>query len=507
MPTATAVPNVLYTLQGNQWTSPGRQSVAPGAPPVVTGPTLRVNGVRFVGPAVVPPSILGDWSDSNLPWAYTSTDQFTTNWPVGTYIVPLRNDGADYYECMMNTVLAANRRVVVDVSEARDHQLTLFRHVGIPPGQPGYDPTYAFGFWHPNLQGVLGLGPDKTFITMAGNSFTSEQMTWMQTNDAFATAAFAQMQTGVMRFDGANPSSPVLIAGVTFRAADQQLLPTVKPDVPVYVPQPAPHLGVQLFTGAYSELSYTRFQAAGRAMTSQPPFELANLSTGRGFHNIHNVELDGRRSPELDPRRPRRCVTIMGNNEGAHKLTDVWGHHSNVSRYAMNDQNGNTFGTYTAERVKFDHITDQQNTDPNMNNGLSLGGWTNASAFGWESVAGVIDVHDSVIEINNSSVSGAFPAHFQLTYVGSRNPQGGRLHAKGNTYRHTAYPQLDGFCTFRIAVNCFWYTDGVANTLDVRRADNVPLTPFQWSGTWPPSAAQLAAANVKPSTHYIYKGV
>lgn len=505
MPPTTAVPNVLYTLQGNQWGSPGRQSLPPGPPPAATGPTLRVNGVRFVGPVVVPPAIAADWSDSNPPWAYNGdTSLFTATWPGGTPIVDIQTGSSDFWTNLSNTVAAAGRRVVVRLGDGVYH-MNQFRV--IDPVQPP-DVLYGFGFWFPNLQGLLGNGPDKTFVQMDANSLSTAQLTKMSTDASYASAAFNALQTGFCRFDGTNPSSPVLLAGITFRAADQQMI-TQKPaaDVPAALPQPAPHQGVTLYYNTYYDIGYCRFQATGRAATSSPPWEMANLTSAQSTGTIHDSEFDCRLAPELNPARPRRCGPLMGNNEKVHNMVDVWIHHSNVSRYAMNDQNSNTFGSYTATRVKADHITDQQNVDPALNGGVSLGGWTNASAFGWESVGGVLTVNDSVIEINNPSVSGSFPAHFQLTYVGSRNPPGGRLHVKGNTYRHTAFPQLDGFCTFRIAMNCFWWTDGVATTLDVRRADNVPLIPFQWSGTWPPSAAQLAAANVKPTTHYIYKGV
>ena len=197
----------------------------------------------------------------------------------------------------------------------------------------------------------------------------------------------------------------------------------------------------------------------------------------------------------------------MGNNEYDHELTDVWFHHSNVSRYACNDQNANTQGAYTSTRVKAEQITNTQNVDPALNNGQSLGGWTNASNYGWESCNGTITLQDPYISVDNGNVSGQFPAHLQLTSVGSRNPQGGRLHVTGGTFHHTVYPQLDGFLTFRITTNTYWFTDGVATTLDVRRSDNTPLTGYNFTGTWPPTAAQISAAGISPTTHYIYKGV
>lgn len=505
----TAIANVIYTAGGAEWTSPGRLSLAPGSPPAATGPKVRWNGGSANGPVVIPPTILGDWSDSNLPWAYTSTSQFTDTWPVGTTIVDIQTASGDFYTNLSNTVAAAGKRVVVRL-QAGVYHLNQFRHIGLNPGDPGYDITYAFGFWFRDLQGFLGQGADKTFIQMDANSMSSGQLSALYTQDNMRSAAFSPLQMGMCRFDGTNPSSPVLIAGVTFRAADQNLLTSVQSDVPVYVPQPAPHQGVVLYYNTYYDIGYTRFQAAGRAMTSAPPFEMANLTSAQSRGLIHNTEFDGRVSGDLNAARPRRCGPLMGNGEADHELEDVWIHHTNVSRYAMNDQSIGTPGVYSAKRVKIEQITNTQNVDPALNNGASLGGYTNASNFGWESSGASITVNDSIIAVTNPNTSGQFPAHFQFTTPSGgtpRNPQGGRLHAKGNTYKNTATSQLDGFCTVRIGTNSYWWQDGPATTLDIRRADNTPLTGYNVTGTWPPSAAQLAAAGVTPVTHYLYKGV
>ena len=495
---------LTYIAGSSFWTAPGRSNLAPGSPPAATTPKFRWNGSRAFGTAIVTPTTPGDWSDSNPPWAYTDPSVFTATWPAGTPIVPIQTGSSDFYTNLANTVAAAGRRVVVDIRNGgvkTVYHLNSFR----PIGTSG-DILYAFGFWFPNLQGLLGDGPDITFIQMDANSLTSAQITKMGTSP-YATSQFNALQTGFCRFDGTNPSSPVLLAGITFRSDDQPNITSVQPDVPIFIPQPAPHQGVTLFYNTYYDIGYCRFQAAGRAMTSQPSFEMANLTSAQSHGVIHNTEFDGRISPELNPRQPRRCGPLMGNNEGDHELIDVWLHHSNVSRYAINDQNANTTGTYVVTRTKAEFITNNQNTDPALNNGQSLGGWTNASAFGWESCNGTITVTDAFVTINNASVSGSFPAHFQLTTVGTRNPQGGRMHIKGGTFHHTAFSQLDGFITFRIATNTFWWSDGVGTTLDVRRSDNTPLTGWNFTGTWPPTAAQIAAAGISPNTHYIYKGV
>lgn len=504
MPAPTPVVGVTYTAGLGEWASPGRLSLPAGS--TATGSRLRVNGVRATGTAIVAPTDPADWSDSNPPYAFTDPADLTANWPAGTNIVPLNTSGTtDFYTQVQNTVNAQGKRTVI--------QLTGWTSPGVPSvyhlnqfrmiGSSG-DPTYAFGLWHSNLQGFLCTdGPLACKIQMDANSMTQAQLDKMATMTA---ASFAPLQMGMMRFDGSNASSPILIAGVTFQAADQQMLTATASDTGIVVPQPAPHQGIVLYTGAYSDIGYCRFLAAGRACMPAPPFEMANISSAKGSHNIHNVESDGRLAPDINPARPRRCTVIMGNNETTHALTDVWLHHSNTSRYAVNDQNAATSGVYSLARVKVERITDNQNTDPALNGGKSLGGWSNSSDIGYESCNGTINVTDCNFAIDNTSNSPS-AVDLKLTYVGSRNPQGGRLHVKGGVWHHHNYPQLEGFFCAAILKTTYWWTDGPATTFDVRRSDNAPLTGWNFTGTWPPTAAQIAAAGVTPTTHYIYTGV
>lgn len=501
------IPGVKYQLIGGSWRSPGRQNVAPGDPPLAVGPKLRVNGVRMTGSPVVAPVNPADWSDSNPPWAWTGTVPDTSDWPVGTFFADLQTGSSDFWTNVSNTVAAAGRRVVINADPGVYH-LKSFRLAG-----SSGDQSFSYGLWFSNLQGFKTNGPGLIKIQMDANSMSTAQLTRLS---GMTLAGFNPNQMAMCRFDG-NPSSPVLLSGVQFQAADQQMLTTIGADVAasgVKVPQPAPHQGVVIYllttsTVSASLISNCRFIGAGRAMNSQPPFEHANLSTAKGQHYIRDFEMDGRRDASIDPARPRRCSTVMANNELVHHLTDGWLHHSNVSRYAVNDQNAATTGDYSVLRVKIEHITETQNVDPALNGGASLGGYTNASNFGWESCGGTIDVSDSIIEVDNPNASGQFPAHFQFTVPSgtSANPRGGRLHAKGNTYKNPATPHLDGYCTVRLGTASYWWTDGAATTLDIRRADNVALIGYNVTGSWPPSLASLAAAGVSPNTHYLYKGV
>lgn len=436
-----------------------------------------------------------DWSDTNLPWAYDDESVFRATWPAGVTVVDIQTTSSDFYTNLVNTVNAAGRRVVVRLGAAV-YSLKSFRMAG-----SSGDPTYAFGFFIPNLQGLLGRGPDKTFVQMDANSVSVAQLDKMKT---MAAAAFAPLQMGLARFDG-TAASPVLLAGLTFRAADQQNLTAVGAGVSAVVPQPAPHNGVVIYPNSPAKVSYMRFQGAGRAMTSAPPFECGNISTQYAVASWNNCEFDGRRSPDLDPARPRRCGVWMGNNETLSEMTDCWFHHSNVSRYAANDENRNTQGVYRLTRCKAEQITNTQNRDPALNGGASLGGYTNATAFGWESSNATIEMNDCIVSQDNTQFSGQVPMHLQLTSVGARNPQGGRMKVVGGDYRNTGWPQLNGFVCFRIQPSTYWWTDGFDTTLAVTHRDGQRLAPYQYTGTWPPSAAQLATANVKPSTHYLIR--
>jgi hypothetical protein len=473
---------------------------APGA--TINAVPMGAHGGTGTPSASVSSSGGSDWSVSNLPQTYTSTAQLTTDaaWS-GATIVDIQTGGSDFYTNLANTVAAAGGRCVVRLVGGTVYHLTSFRLIG-----GSGDQTYSFGFWFPNLRGFISNSTSQAIIQMDANSMSAAQLSALQAMTPSSGSSPNQM--GLCRIDG-SAASPVLLAGIKFRSADQQNLTSQAAGATpaMVVPQPAPHQGVVIYYNATSYISYCAFIGAGRASTSSPPFEQGNITTAQGIHHIHNCEFDGRRDAAIDAAQPTRCGPIMGNNETEHHLVDVWLHDSNVSRYAVNDQNSATSGTYEATRVKSERISNNHNIDPALNSGVSLGGYTNASNFGWESCNGTINVTDTIISVDDPNLDGQFPAHLQLTSVGSRNPQGGRLHVRGGTFHHTAFSQLEGYLTFRIAMTTFWWTDGIATTLDVRQSNNTPMTGWQFTGTWPPTAGQIATAGISPTTHYIYKGV
>lgn len=464
--------------------------------------------VRLSGPSdgVTPdpePTVSHDWSETNLPWAYTSTSEFTADWPAGTTIVPLAGTAGQDLRTRINATLATTTgRIVVELPAGVFH-ITQIAMIGTSG-----DPLYATGMWFSRLQGLLGQGPDKTTVRLAQNAISQSQIDAMSQIDP---DLFQPLTLSVLRLDGAT-GSPVLVAGITFDAYDQPNITSVHPNLitksSVLLPQPAPHGGFSLFPGPHgAQVSYCRFQGFARAMNSSPPFEMMNFASYKTSTVVHHVESDGRLSPAIDPARPRRCAVIMLGNEIKHEIRDSWFHHSNLSRYAANDQNAETFGPYTITRCRFDHISEQNNTDPALHNGAPLGGYSNPTPMGWEDVAGVITITDPIVSQDNpkTGTSGAVPMHYQLTSVASRNPAGGRLYIHGGTHLW-AHTVLNGYVGFRIQTTTKWWTDGFANTIFVYHANGQRLQPWQHTGsTWPPTQAQLTAAGVSPTTHYIVR--
>lgn len=446
-----------------------------------------------------------DYSTSNVPWAYSSPTDWEARIPSGTR----RIDGPDTddWNSIISTVMAQNttERVLINLPNRPVFGMDAFT----PIGSSG-DPTYAFGAYHSRLIGAVGEGPDKQAIQMNSDSMTTAQLNRMAT---MTKASFAPLQMGIMRLDGLGTNF-CYFGGVTIRSEDQNLLTAVASDMtdmnpswetPVFTPQPAPHQGIVFYPGTNAILSHVRFQAAGRAILSQPPFEMANMTTQYSTTRIYNTEFDGRRSAVLDPAQPRRCAPIMANNETLHSMEDVWLHHSNVSRYAANDENRNTNGQYIVRRFKAEFMTDTRNVDPALNGGQPLGGHSPVTPFGWESSSASILVEDGYVHQGiDYTLNGQKPAHFQMTTVGSRNPQGGRLTIRNVRPYNEGYPDIDGFMILRVGNTTYWKSDGYANTIQVYHpVSGNRLTAYEYTGAWPPSRAGLAAVGVRPETHYL----
>ena len=451
-----------------------------------------------------------DWSDTNLPWEQGGPSAWAADLPQGVPVVPIQATGGDFYTRLKATCAAAPGRIIVELP-AGVHSLTSFRMIG-----GGGDPTYAFGFWDPKLAGFFSeAGPGNCIIEMAPNSTSQAQLDHMST---MQQAAFAPLQMGLIRIDTVYQGAgvPIYLGGVTFEAGPQQLLTSISPDIvgglgTVYVPQPAPHQGVVIFTSgpthSDSVITHTRFRGAGKAITSQPPFELGNFGSQRNHITLKFVESDGRMSPRYDATQPRKCQPMMSNGGIYMSLEDSWLHHSNVSRYAANDESVASgvaqSVNYRVVRTKIEQITNTQNRQPPINGGNSLGGYTNASLFGFESSNALIELIDVIASVDNDQSVGQVPTHIQLTNTGPSR-KGGFVRVVGGEWRHSKFAQLDGYVTMRIQRSTDWWADGFDNTLDIR-PNGARLAPHEYTGAWPPSAAYLA--NYPKETHFIINGV
>jgi hypothetical protein len=455
-----------------------------------------------------------DYSDENPPWAYTSTADWESLMPAGVPVVNLSTASSDFWTNLSATVNAQPGRCIVRLPEGV-YTLKQFRVVSTV--------TYAYGIFFPKLAGFVGAGPDKSIIEMAPNSVSQAQLDAMS---QMTQSSFNQLLMGVIRIDTqwSGAAAPIFIGGVGFESAPQNPLTSISSDITnnVYVPQSAPHMGMTIYSDANrhhpdSLVTHCRFRGFGKAMMSQPPFELSNVTSQRNEVTYSHTEFDGRMSPRYDPTQPRKCGAFMTNGGLTQNVVDCWMHHSNVSRYAANDESVASATAlsnhYYIERLKINQITNNRNEQPPLNGGNSLGGYTNASCIGFESSNALIEIIDCIVSVDNPYTTGQIPCHIQLTNTGGIDPAtraGGRLYVRGGEFRHTAYPQLDGFVTFRIHPATKWWTDGFNTTLDVRDKFDNRLQPYVVTGTWPPTAAALAAAapgGVKPSTHYLIRSV
>jgi hypothetical protein len=477
----------------------------------ITDQKGQVGTLDYDWPIQVPIVTNYDWSQTNVPWDAVSQDEIDDLIPAGHTIVPLSTTGTDFYAKLNNTLALQSGRVSVRLPPGF-YDFTQFRMIG-----SSGDPTYSFGHWSPKLAGFIG-NPKDTFVRMAPNSMTQAQLDKMAT---MTQSSFSQLQQAVIRIDTVfnNTAVPIVMLGITFESGPQQLLTAHASDIPasVFVPQPAPHGGLVIYSSNSirhpdSIVAYCRFRGFGKAMMSQPPFELANVSSQRNQVRWYKCEFDGRMSPNYDPAQPRKCGPFMTNGGINQEIVECYMHDTNVSRFAANDESVSSTtalsNRYYIEHTKFEHITDNQNRQPGINGGNSLGGYTNASCLGFESSNARIDIIDCIVSVDNPYTNGQVPCHIQLTNTGSAtaaNRPGGRLYVKGGQYRHTVFPQLDGFVTFRIQQSTAWWIDGFNTTLDVRDNDDKRLQPYVVTGTWPPSQAALDTANVKPETHYLVR--
>lgn len=436
---------------------------------------------------------------NNPPWAAGTTEAIVTaSWPKGLLIVDLPTTGGTFAQRMDAACSAAPGPCVVRLPPGV-HHLTKFRLAGRSGRQ-----DFAFGYFHPKWLGWVGSGAASTIVQMDAGSVSAAQLAHLSTMTA---ASFDPSELSVALMQPTDAST-VYLGGITIRAADQPFLVKVAPDLAakgIITPQPAPHGGIMVGPGKRAVFSYVRFAGASRAMYAAPPFEHGAVSTQYSPSILlDHCEIDGRRAPELDAKQPYRGGLVMGNNDWRWELRDCWLHHCNVSRIAVNDENRETHGTYRFVRTKVNNVGNR-NIDPKLNGGKPLGGATSAVVAGFESVSGVVEFIDCDFDVNNPDTTTGISQHLGFTSTGTRNPHGGRLYVIGGTWRNAAFKTLAGWVTIRALPTTAWVMDGYDATMDVRTAAGVRLQPWVYSGAWPPTTAQMLAAGVSKSTHYLVR--
>lgn len=451
------------------------------------------------------------WSDAVSPARqYTSEADFTADWDAEAIaaIADLSGYSSDFYTAAYNQCAASSTPIIIRLPAEKLH-LTSFPLAGSSGSQ-----TFAFGFYHPKWRGFLGRGPGQTIVQQDANSMSAAQISALE---AMSIAAGVPNQMGMFL---AQPTGAykVYFSGLTVQAADQPNLTSVASDLVakgIVTPQPAPHHGIVIGPNKDWHASYLELLGAGRAVYPAPPFEHTNFTSQYSAGTAHHVLSDGRRAADIDSARPRRCNPWMMNNEDSWFMSDSRLCYSNISRVACNDQSTNSdlsggYGPYTfGAGVQVDHIGNH-NIDPNLNGGVTLGGYSQAVCTGFESTGSVITYHQPHISVDNLYTDGSISQHIGLNIVSSVNPAGGRLYVYGGTFKNTAFPWLDGWLCVRISQSSHWYTDGPANTIYVYAGADTATPrkqPWLYTGAWSESAmtAAMATDGVSPSSHYLLR--
>ena len=453
-----------------------------------------------------------DWSDTNLPWAYpaemTATERealFAADWDPSVPIVDLGGTAGQPFLTRLNaTCNAQSVPVVVRLPEGV-HHLTSFPL----SGSSGYV-DFAHAIYNPKCRGLLGQGADRTIIQLDANSMSTAQLDALALMDESGGLGTSNNR---MRFAMFQPVGlvHVYIAGIRFRADDQQFLPSVAPGLAakgITPNQPAPFGGVAIEQNVPATISYCAFIGASRACYAAPPFEHAAISSQYdGPIHIHHCEIDGRLDPAINPARPRRGGIIMGNNEQEHVVEYSWMHHCNISRYAINDQNRVTNGHYVVRRSKIEYIGNG-NIDPALNGGNPLGGASGAVCLGNESTQALIEYEQVIGIVDNTVVNNSISQHVGFAEVAGIQRSGGRFYLRGGQWRNRAFPALDGYICIRIYAATRWWTDGIATTIFVYNDAGQRLQPWLVSGAWPPNPATGIGQDgqpVSPATHYLVR--
>lgn len=436
---------------------------------------------RFSAPT--PPGDDTPWSDSNPPWALKASEALTDGWPAAalTMIKPLSSNGATFRDRLNNTLSAGP--CIVQLPAGTYHLNAFYQSTT----GTNRTTTHGYGYLQPaNLRGLLGAGANQTYIMMDPNSYTSEQVSAVSALSSSNTIQFYMMIFAQGNYSTSGPTgNPLYISGITFKGSDQQ--PATSGAA---AGTPTPYSGVHFRGVNNGIIQYCRFQGCGRNFTTSPPYEIASLGMQYNNITVRRIESDGRLAPDVNSARPRRSGVLMMNNEFNIDMQDSWLHHGLLARYAVNDGNRPTTGTYRHTRLLLEEIG-------NVNNS---GATHQRVPTGYENVGGNVIWTDTTIK---QPATNWDRAHMQFTTVGGQsnsNPPAGTLNVTNCTFTHGHTP-MDGYFVLYLSQSNNWWTGNINTIPVVIKKGTSTLTPYRITSQ--PSTASLSNAGVSKDTHFL----
>lgn len=338
------------------------------------------------------------WADGNEPWRIGG---LTDDWPQAALDKVVQyNDSRWFSASKTFTKICQDAAAIVPGAiiklPAGTYHLTKF--------DQAVSGTQGYVFFGKSIGGLLGAGPESTFIVLDSNALVDPLLTSIK-NATNAISVYT------MRFDNAP-----YISGITFDAHEQPLIDGTAVAKPNGYPSSysAPYAGLQYYNTTGGITQNVRFRGFGKCWNNVYPYELGAVNTSGASHTMRRYEIDGRTAASINSTRPRVSGGFMYNNGGNFTLTDGWEHHSKRSGHTIFGKTGSATlasGTFNTTRVRI-------NDNANINDGD--GGTYTFSAFNHEQAVGAITYTNCQMQRSNIASTG------RATYitVGANNNLG-----------------------------------------------------------------------------------
>ncbi len=335
---STPIPGIKYTYAPStqEWVSPGR----PSLPFTISEPEI--------------------YSPTNNPTKIKLTESVYDNMPAGVTVVNITDYSSSHelYEALQEVATTVSQPVYVQL-EATNYTISTL---------VSYSTNDWRGWANSNkrVMGLIGHGPDQTFITVQPTAVSSSA----GARDFVLNATnSAPVSPTALYFSNDGTSVPLFISGITFRGTLQTPYGVYSAASQSYfrinqtASSPLAWNGMSIWRGnANARMQYCRFQGFGFALNTAPPFECgainSNRCTGMTFYRC---EWDGRIAAEIDSSQPRASGGLMWNKESSIFVVDSWLHHTRRSGWATNTNTGSTTEAYTGTNFQLDEIANQPN--------------------------------------------------------------------------------------------------------------------------------------------------